>query len=276
MSLPALLTVADNPAIRAAIRSDLSASDISDVVVASAYNPAVAQVVAVDTAAPNYPNSPVAVPGAVGAASGGSMAAGVYEIGFSWVYNTPPWIQPIVQLETAVSPVATVTLGGSASTITVTPPVFPPGAIGFNVYMSQPAGTALTRQNLAPVATATYVQTTAPTATGALAPTANSDYWQHVHDAAVLLAAAYLTGTTALVVRESFQGYSYGLATPLDPNQRAQMLRELAYEILVLNLGENIVQLLKPSTFVAAPGGRGDVSRWPLNWQEGAGVVGIG
>ena len=97
------------------------------------------------------------------------------------------------------------------------------------------------------------------------------------HDAAVLYAAAFLIGTVPLIVRESFQGYSYAIegSNRADKEDyaanRAEALRELAAALLALNLGETLVEFLRPTAMALAPGGRGDITdirfpNWRLRW----------
>jgi hypothetical protein len=75
----------------------------------------------------------------------------------------------------------------------------------------------------------------------------------------VLLAAAALVGSLPQLTRESFQGYSYGIQ-PIDVVARAEMLRDMAYSLLVQNTGGDLVALLQSSQFQLAQGRRGDVS----------------
>lgn len=93
---------------------------------------------------------------------------------------------------------------------------------------------------------------------------AGSDEEKRVHDAAVLLAAAYLAATVPMVQRESFQGYSYTLEAGSGAAARADTLRELAAALLALNLGSSIMLLMRPGAIALAPGGRGDIddTRW--------------
>jgi hypothetical protein len=108
--------------------------------------------------------APVAAPGVATAATGGSVAAGTYVVGFAWVN---------AQGETTLSPTATIVVpvGTATNTITVTVPALPAGATAAAVYVSQAGGTTLTRQGQ--TATTTYVQTAPPTTTGVSANTSN-------------------------------------------------------------------------------------------------------
>ena len=90
----------------------------------------------------------------------------------------------------------------------------------------------------------------------------NSREAKNDHDAAVLFAAAWLMPSVPLVIREAFQGYSYGLDTGLPLADRIAMLKEQAVSLLALNLGESLVELMQPTMMTLAPGGRGDVSQW--------------
>lgn len=113
-------------------------------------------------ATPTSITPPAAAPTLSTAGTGGTVLAGVYIVGFTWVNANG---------ETTLSPTASITTSGTTSTITVTVPTLPSGATAAAVYVSQANGTALTRQGQ--TATTTFTLTAPPTTSGAAANTSN-------------------------------------------------------------------------------------------------------
>lgn len=103
------------------------------------------------------------------AATGGTVADGVYKVAVTYVNASG---------ETAASAQGTVTTaGGGTSTITVPSPSGQAGATGWFAYVSPPGGSVLTRQQAAgsPTAIGTaFTLTAPPTAGGAQVPAVNT------------------------------------------------------------------------------------------------------
>jgi flagellar hook-associated protein 3 FlgL len=106
--------------------------------------------------------APTLPAGLTTATTGGTLAAGTYTVAYSFTSATG---------ESPASPLATVTTTGATSTINVAPPTLPPGATGWNAYIS-PVGASspLYRQNAAPLGAASFTQSAPPSTTGAQAP----------------------------------------------------------------------------------------------------------
>lgn len=101
------------------------------------------------------------------ATTGGTIAAGVYTVGTTYVNANG---------ETTAS-TATVTTTGTTSTITIPSPPASANATGWYAYVSQAGGTGMTRQQTAgsPTALGTNLTLTAPpTSTGGVPPIVNS------------------------------------------------------------------------------------------------------
>jgi hypothetical protein len=112
--------------------------------------------------------APPAAPVLTTAATGGTVAAGVYKAEVTYVSATG---------ESAGSAQGTVTAAGTTSTVTVPSPPAVVGATGWYAYVSQAGGSTLTRQQAAgtPTAIGTALTISAPpTSSGAGAPAAAS------------------------------------------------------------------------------------------------------
>lgn len=87
-----------------------------------------------------------------------------------------------------------------------------------------------------------------------------SDQATRDHDAAVLFAAAWLMPTVPLIDRETFQGYSYQLATGgMSQIERIEQLKFMAQTLLGVTAGATLTSL-QPTMFTLATGRRGDVN----------------
>ena len=106
---------------------------------------------------------PPAAPVPTTAASGGTVAAGVYVVELTYVTATG---------ETAGSVSGPVTTSGATSTITIPSPTAAPGATGWYAYVTQVGGTSYTRQQTAgsPTALGTALTLTAPPTSNGAAP----------------------------------------------------------------------------------------------------------
>ena len=106
--------------------------------------------------------APTAAPTLATAASGGTVLAGSYTVLVTYTSASG---------ESGPSPSAVQATTGSTSTLTVTGPTAAGGATGWNAYVSQANGTALTLQNATPNAIGTPLVITAPpTSTGKAPP----------------------------------------------------------------------------------------------------------
>jgi hypothetical protein len=107
------------------------------------------------------------------ATTGGTVAAGTYAVvvtartGFG---------------ESVVSANAPVTTTGSTSTITVTVATEPVGALGYNLYVSQAAGSAASATFQTSFVGLTTTLTTTPSSTGAVAPVADTSADANAYD----------------------------------------------------------------------------------------------
>lgn len=110
---------------------------------------------------------PAGAPTTGQATTGGSIAAGTYTCGYTWV--TPAG-------ESKLSPTAPVTTTTATSTITLSAiPALPAGVIGWNMYISA-AGVpgTLYKQNANPLTGVSSTQTAAVSTTGAQPPASSS------------------------------------------------------------------------------------------------------
>ena len=118
-----------------------------------------------------FPATSVAAPAAPGtstATTGGTIAAGTYQIVVTYVNAVGESVGSVASAQVTT---------GAASTITVTSPAASGTATSWNAYFSQVGGaaTATTRQNSVPVNLGTnFTLTTPPTSTGAAPPTLNT------------------------------------------------------------------------------------------------------
>lgn len=99
--------------------------------------------------------APPAAPSLSTAATGGTVAAGTYTVGYA-LQNAYG--------QTTLSPTTTITTTGSTSTVTVTVPALAAGLTASVVYFSQAGGSTLTQQGT--TATTTFTLTAPPTSTG--------------------------------------------------------------------------------------------------------------
>lgn len=121
---------------------------------------------AVGGTAPNLgAGVPTAAPTFTKADTGGTVAAGTYLAAVAWRTASG---------STQIGPTATVTTVTGTSTLTTNPGAFPTNVTGWDLYLSQPGGSTLTRQNAAPLPTGAFTLTTPPTNTGQAPPTANT------------------------------------------------------------------------------------------------------
>lgn len=95
-------------------------------------------------------------------ASGGTVAAGTYQLAYTWITAGGE----------TLGHKASITTTGTTSTITATVPALPSGATGWNLYSSQAGGSTLTRQNGSPLTGTSSTITAPPSSGGAAFPTA--------------------------------------------------------------------------------------------------------
>lgn len=109
-----------------------------------------------------------AAPTTATATSGGTVAAGTYQVIVTYVN---------AQGETVGSPAASQVTTGATSTLTVNSPVASGNATGWYAYVTQAGGSTFTRQQAAGTPTAiasNLVLTAPPTSTGAAPPASNT------------------------------------------------------------------------------------------------------